>query len=137
MARIWLWWCAETLGPTRSERMMLKLKQRVTQEETLKNRGPTADLGDLIITQTDGELLRCSRELSGEAQTLVETASALVALAATKGRWPAWVDMSSGDGRVIAVAFDEQIVFMALCGRDEHVSRAAFIERARALVSGH
>jgi hypothetical protein len=115
---------------------MLKLKQRVAEEEAFTRRGPTADFGDLIIAQADGELLRCSRHLEGESQTLVETASALVALAATAGKWPAWVDMSSGSERIIAVAFDEQIVFMALCDRDEHVSRAAFIERARALVAG-
>ncbi len=115
---------------------MLNLKERGDERPTFSRQEPTETLGDLIIAQSDGELLRCAHALDEDEQTLVETASALVALSATARCWPAWVDMSSGSQRIIAVAFDEQIVFMSLCGRDERVSRAAFIERARALVAG-
>lgn len=110
------------------------------QKESAKahEREPTQNLGEIFIVQADGEILRSPRETSHEELELISTAAALMALGISQKKWPAWVDLKDHGQRLLAVAFDEQIIFMkSVKGRDQDkVSRVDFIESTRRMVAG-
>lgn len=120
---------------------MLRLHD--TRDEQRERRGevkgaarPRRTLDDMLIVQADGEILRAPGALADGDQELVAMAAALVSLGMSTGRWPAWVDMTERGRRVIAVAFDEQIIFMTVDQADAPISRVEFVEQTRQLADG-
>lgn len=120
----------------RSEREITREQKK--KKEQQQRQEPTQALGEVFIVQADGELLRSPRQMEPEELELVSTAAALIALGMSQKKWPAWVDLNDRGYRLMAVAFDEQIIFMksAKASEEERVSRVDFIESTRRLVAG-
>jgi hypothetical protein len=87
---------------------------------------------ELIVAQTDGELLRGAERLSMESVDLVQTAVALSSLLTSDpDAIPVYVDVETDDERLFTAAFDDEFVIASVGGRA--ASRTEFVERARAL----
>ena len=98
----------------------------------------TNPLEELIILQIDGEILRSRGPLPEACAGLARAATAMLSMAmqSRQRAWPVWVDVDAGGRRVLAIAFDDQIVFARPVAPGESFSRAALIEQVRGLAQG-
>jgi hypothetical protein len=92
--------------------------ERREKEDSMTDHSDQAG-DELIVAQTDGELLRGADKLSVDGVEMVQTAVALSSLLTTEGV------------RLFSAAFDDDFVIANVGGRA--VSRTDFVERARAL----
>ncbi len=92
----------------------------------------TTNPDELIVAQTDGEILRGADGLDVEAVELVQTAVALSSLLSSDpATLPVYVDIEVDQDRLFSAAFDDEFVIAKAGGRA--ASRTEFVERARAL----
>lgn len=88
--------------------------------------------GELIVAQTDGELLRGASGLEAGSVELVQTAVALSSLLSSDpSAIPVYVDIENDEGRLFSAAYDDEFVIAQVGERS--ASRTEFVERARAL----
>lgn len=99
------------------------------------NRSATRPMSNIIIAQSDGDILRGGQSLTPEEKGLLSNAIALTALLASAGTdEPAWMDIEYAGARLLTVAFDQQFVFVTFAPLDG--SRRGFIEEARQVFGG-
>jgi hypothetical protein len=95
-------------------------------------KGDTRHMSDIVISRSDGDILRGGQGMGPEETTLLKNTVAMTALLVTStDDRPVWLDIDNGHGRLVAVAFDDEFVFVGIGELD--TSRAAFIEEAREL----
>ena len=90
---------------------------------------PQRSRSDVIIAQTDGEVIRGRRRIKAEDRDTLSTVSALMSVVMGEGQFPASLDVRANGKRFMAVAFDSEIMFMRIGGPE--ASRAEFLEEMR------
>ncbi len=94
--------------------------------------GQTRRMSDIIIASADGDILRGAQGMAAEETTLLKNTVAMTSLlVSTAEQRPVWLDVDNGHGRLMAVAFDEEFVFVGFGEMD--ASRTSFIQEAREL----
>lgn len=100
--------------------------------ESMANNDERDGRGELIVAQTDGELLRGASGLEAGSVELVQTAVALSSLLSSDpSAIPVYVDIENDEGRLFSAAYDDEFVIAQVGERS--ASRTEFVERARAL----
>ena len=113
---------------------MPKVKHK---DATRTEEEPRSPIAEMIVLQTDGEILRAPSDLNTATHEVLVTGSALLSLAMHDARrWPVWLDLAQEQWRVVFVAFDDQIIFAQRAHAAEAPSRAAFIEKVRRITHG-
>lgn len=113
---------------------MIKVKH---EDATCTAEEPRSPLAEMIVLQTDGEILRAPSDLDAATHEVLVTGSALLSLAMYDARrWPVWLDLTSGQVHVLFAAFDDQIIFAQRTDISNISSRAAFIEKVRRVTHG-